>query len=114
MSRIEVRSAHGDRRLGHVFDDGPTDAGGLRYYINSAALRFIPVKDLEREGYGEYAKLFGSVGSVGCVESVDPVESVESVEAEKGEMKSARLPSRPSWPAAALGRPGPHPPTASA
>jgi peptide-methionine (R)-S-oxide reductase len=58
MSRTEVRSSHGDSHLGHVFDDGPRDAGGLRYCINSASLRFIPIDELESEGYGEYLKLF--------------------------------------------------------
>ena len=58
MARTEVRSTHGDSHLGHVFDDGPADAGGLRYWIICAALRFIPVEDLEREGYGDYLKFF--------------------------------------------------------
>jgi peptide-methionine (R)-S-oxide reductase len=54
MIRTEVRSAHGDSHLGHVFPDGPPDRGGLRYCINSASLRFIHRDDMEKAGYGAY------------------------------------------------------------
>lgn len=58
VPRTEIRSSSGDSHLGHVFTDGPQDKGGLRYCINSASMRFIPVAELDAQGYGQYKELF--------------------------------------------------------
>ncbi|MFI6066850.1 peptide-methionine (R)-S-oxide reductase MsrB [Micromonospora sp. NPDC051227] len=71
MIRTEARSLHGDSHLGHIFNDGPPEKGGLRYCINSASLRFIHLDDLDNAGYGEYRTLFTSDANTGATTGME-------------------------------------------
>ncbi len=88
MVRTEVRSATADSHLGHVFDDGPRDKGGLRYCINGASLRFIPKEDLEKAGYGQYLKLWGE--SPKAAPAADPDSKKEPSAPAKGDAKAEK------------------------
>lgn len=78
MIRTEVRSKTANSHLGHVFDDGPRDKGGLRYCINSASLKFIPKEELEKAGYSQYAKLFAKPGEAAKTETKPAAEKTEA------------------------------------
>jgi peptide-methionine (R)-S-oxide reductase len=71
IPRTEVRSSAADSHLGHVFHDGPRDAGGLRYCMNSASLRFVPAAELDEQGYGAYRRLFDNDTSTGSAPGME-------------------------------------------
>jgi peptide methionine sulfoxide reductase msrA/msrB len=95
MKRTEVRSRAGGSHLGHLFPDGPADKGGLRYCINSASLRFIPVDSLEGEGYGRFLPLFGRAGPRAAPAS--PASAVAGREARGANMELATLAGGCFW-----------------
>ena len=77
MPRTEVRSSAAESHLGHVFKDGPRQAGGLRYCMNSASLRFIPVAELDREGYGAYRSRFDPTSTTDTTRTTDTTDTQE-------------------------------------
>ncbi|MFD5215268.1 peptide-methionine (R)-S-oxide reductase MsrB [Microbacterium sp. NPDC058345] len=79
MVRTEARSTGADSHLGHIFDDGPAEAGGQRYCMNSAALRFIAAADLETEGYGRFRSLF----TTGNTENTSNTEDIKNIDSEE-------------------------------
>lgn len=85
MRRVEIKSKHGKNHLGHVFNDGPKDKGGLRYCIDGAALRFIPFEDMDKEGYGEYKIFFADAiyKENALKQSTEEKEAVETVAKEE-------------------------------
>ncbi len=94
--RVEVRSKHGDSHLGHVFPDGPRDRGGLRYCMNSASMRFIPVSKLEAEGYGKYLPLFGKAAAEGAAAPAPAAGDAKST-AYEGDLEVAVLAGGCFW-----------------